>query len=172
MSTEPAGEQAAELPITQAEFSPTALPARGRTGNPPAYPIPRINRQVTELSDGKPVKVFSEKATTAFRKRELEIWRAEWKKPQALVWEREPWRWQRIALYCRLTAVVEAEPDANAALISRQRELAIEHGLTPDGMKVNGWAIAADELAEQRSRKASTAKKTAPPARRLRAQQS
>lgn len=164
-------ESAGELPITAGEFSPTALPARGRTGNPPAFSLPKIVRFVMDRgAEGKSVKVASDRASDAFRKRELEIWRGEWKKPQAVAWEREPWRWERIALYCRLTAVIEAEPESNAALISRQRELAIEHGLTPDGMKANGWAIAPDQLAQQRARKATAPKavQAEPTQRRLR----
>ena len=158
-----AGEsQDSELPITSAEFDPMRLPARGRPGNPPAFPIPKLVRFVMDRSgDGKPVKVSSDGASDAFRKRELEIWRAQWKKPIAFLWEREPWRWDRVAMYCRLTAVIEAEPDSNASLISRQREIANEQGLTPDGMIANGCAVAPDELAAQRAKKAA-------PTRRLR----
>ena len=142
----------------------TALPSEGYRGRAPAFPLPKIGRGLT--ADGRPDAA----AATAFRKRELEIWRAQWKKPQAAAWAQESWRWDRIALYCRWTAVIEAEPDKNASLIARQREVAIEHGLTPDGMKANGWAIAANQVAQQAEKKNAgpAAKKTAPQ-RRLRA---
>jgi hypothetical protein len=171
-STSAAEQTPPELAITSNEFNPMALNPRGRAGNPPAYPLPKIVRFIVAKDEkGKPVKVADPGVSSEFRKRELDIWRDEWKKPQALAWEREPWRWSRIALYCRITAVIEAEPDSNASLVSRQRELAIEHGLTPDGMRANGWAVAPDQLAEQRAKNAAKkapAKKAAAPVRRLR----
>lgn len=160
----------ADAAVTHNEFSPTALPAQGRSGNPPAFPLPKITRSVLDHGgDGKPVKVASDRASAAFRKRELEIWRAVWKTPQAFAWEREPWRWPTIGEFCRLKAIVEAEPESNASLVARLREYRIEIGLTPDGLKMNGWAIAADQLAAQRAKKATAPKKVAAaPQRRLR----
>lgn len=170
----PAAATSGESPtaITTTEFNPLALPASGRTARPPAFPLPKIVRHVVMVGpDGKPTKVPDGPAGTAFRKRELEVWRQLWKTPQALAWEREPWRWMTVAKYCRVMVTTEAEPDASAALLSRERELRTECGLSPDGLRMNGWAIAADQLAAKRSAKKNAArpapKKTAP-VRRLR----
>ncbi|TQK73374.1 hypothetical protein [Nocardioides sp. SLBN-35] len=170
-----ASEESADAPassaITTAEFNPLALPASGRGGRAPAFPLPKIVRFGFEVVDGKSVKVADRGIGDAFRKRELELWRELWKTPQALAWEREPWRWPTVAKYCRIMASTEAEPDASAALLSRERELRNECGLSPDGLRMNGWAIAPDQLAAKRSERAASkpaaVKKTAP-VRRLR----
>lgn len=160
----------AALPVTESEFNPMALPARGRTGRAPAFPLPKIVRMIPVLlDDGKKGKQADTTASNQFRKRELQIWGELWKTPQAVAWERDPWRWPTIARYARICTTTELEPDASAALLSRERELRIEIGLTPDGLKVNGWAIAPDQLAEKRAEKKTTAAAQKPaPVRRLR----
>lgn len=143
----------AESAITSNEFDPMALPARGRTGRAPAFPLP--------------VGVIEKAA----RSRELELWAELWKTPQALWWERNPWLWLTVAKYCRVMVATESAPAASAALLSRERELRNECALSPDGLKMNGLAIAPDQLAERRAAKKSTAaaEKTSPaPVRRLR----
>lgn len=157
--------------ITTAEFNPLALPAAGRGGRAPAFPLPKIERFSTEVIDGKQVRKVDATVGNGFRKRELELWRELWKTPQALAWEREPWRWPTVAKYCRIMASTEAEPDASAALLSRERELRNECGLSPDGLRMNGWAIAPDQLAAKRSTRAAAAAAApakAAPVRRLR----
>ncbi len=159
-----------ESAVSTSEFNPLALPAGGRKGSPPAFPLPRTTRFAVSMLDGKPTRMPDAKATSAFRKRELELWREVWKTPQALAWERDAWRWPTIAKFCRIAASTEIEPDASAALLSRERELRTEVGLTPDGLRMNGWAIAPDQLAAKRSQRAAT-KSTEPaaaPVRRLR----
>jgi len=157
------------LPITESDFNPMALPARGRKGRTPAFPLPKIVRFIAGLNDsGKSIKLPDTSASNAFRKRELALWGELWKTPQAVAWERETWRWPTIARYARICATTELEPDASAALLSRERELRIECGLTPDGLKLNGWAIAPDQLAEKRAEK-KTAPAAKAPQRRLRA---
>jgi hypothetical protein len=166
-----ASSGSAAASITTNEFNPMALPARGRTGRVPAFPLPKIMRFVMVPNpEGKPTREADSAVSNAFRKRELELWAQLWKTPQAVAWEREPYRWPTIAKYCRVMASTEAEPDASAALLSRERELRIECGLSPDGLKANGWAIAPDQLAEKRAAKkaAAPAKKAAAPVRRLR----
>ena len=171
-SASPTAANPAASAVTTSEFNPMALPAQGRGGNPPAYPLPKVTRYMLDRSsEGKPVKVAADAVTDAFRKREFEIWREIWKTPQAVAWERDPWRWPTIAEFCRVKAIVEAEPDANAALVSRLREYRNEIGLTPDGLRMNGWAIAPDQLAAKRADKATKApakKAAAAPVRRLR----
>ncbi len=132
----------------------TLLPSEGYKGRVPAFPLPQIKRE-------------NAVATKAFRSREIAIWRANWKSPQAAKWIKEAWRWDTIGEYCRIKASVELEAGGNAALVSRLREYRNEIGLSPDGLRMNGWAIATDEVAEQAEKKAEP--KKAPAARRLRA---
>lgn len=158
--------------ITSTDFNPMALSAAGRKGRAPAFPLPRItigSKAVDE--EGMVIEVVDKKATDDFRKRELQVWDQLWKTPQALAWEREPWRWPTIAKYARITVSTESKPDASAALLSRERELRNECGLSPDGLKQNGWVIAPDQLAEKRAAKkaaAAPAEMKATPVRRLR----
>ncbi|MCM0622705.1 hypothetical protein [Nocardioides bruguierae] len=157
-------------------YSPTALPSEGRKGVAPPFPLPRIDRFVTVATEGGKSRQPDKAGTTAFRKRELQVWREVWKTPQAVAWQRDRWRWPTIAEFCRLKVIVETEPEANAALVARLREYRNEIGLSPDGMRANGWAIAVDELEQRTAPKATSAAKSkkaaaeAPaPTRRLRA---
>jgi hypothetical protein len=157
--------------ITTNEFNPLALPAAGRKGRVPAFPLPKILRFVmVQGGDGKLSKQVDTGVSNEFRKRELEIWAALWKTPQAVAWEREPYRWPTIAKYARVMVSTESDPDASAALLAQERNLRNECGLSPDGLKQNGWAIAPDQLAQKRAaKKAAPAKKAAAaPVRRLR----
>jgi hypothetical protein len=139
----------------------TALPAAGRSGNAPAFPLPKIHRFRMEFYEGGgKAKVPDTGASSAFRKRELAVWREVWKTPQACAWELESWRWPTIAEFCRLKTVVEMEPDANAALVAQLHRFRDQVGLTPAGLKENGWAIARDEVKAKRDEKAAEPKKT------------
>lgn len=135
-------------------FSLTALPSEGFKGAVPAFPLPKTARGGVRPTD-------------SFRKRETEIWRQIWKTPQACAWKREPYRWPTIGEFCRIKAAVELDPDSNAALLSRLREYRNEIGLSPDGLRANGWGIAVDQIAKQAAKKTTPRKKTAP-TRRLR----
>lgn len=77
--------------------------------------------------------------------RELEVWAEAWRTPQAAAWAREPWRHRTVALWVR-TSVRCEEPDAGAALLAQVHRFADQIGLTPAGLKENGWAIAAADI--------------------------
>lgn len=132
-----------------------ALPSEGYRRRAPAFPLPPIPRGSTAAS-GK------------FRAREMAIWREVWKTPQAAAWSMDPWRWPTVGEFCRTKAAVELDPDSNAALVSRLREYRNEIGLSPDGLKMNGWAIAVNQIAQQAAKKTAAKKATAKPTRRLR----
>ncbi|WP_181312478.1 hypothetical protein [Nocardioides campestrisoli] len=147
----------------QRGFSLTALPTEGHRGRAPAFPLPATKRSGP---DG-----VNQAATKAFRAREIAIWREVWKTPQAAAWAQpgEAWRWPTVAEFCRIKAAVELDPDSNAALLSRLREYRNEIGLSPDGLRANGWKISTDDLAAKKAAKKATAPaKKAAPARRLR----
>lgn len=115
-------------------ISLTALPSEGYQGEAPEFPLPN---------------------QTA---RETEIWADVWATPQACAWSLERWRWQTIAEFVRLKALCESDP--NASLIAQLHRYRDQIGLTPAGLKENGWAIARDETAPKREQQAAPPKRT------------
>lgn len=113
-------------------FKLAALPSEGYGGEAPEFPLgPSATDDLTAS-------------------REAAIWVEAWTTPQACAWSMEPWRWPVVAEYCRLKAVVELSPAANAALVTQLHRYRDQIGLTPAGLKENGWAIARDETAAKR----------------------
>lgn len=150
----------------QRGYTLTALPAGGYEGKVPEFPLPRIVRWNEFYEDGKKRRETDDGATEGFRERELEVWAEAWRTPQACAWSLESWRWPTVAEFCRLKTIVEMEPDANAALVAQLHRFRDQIGLTPAGLKENGWAIAADEVGAKARTKATEAPKRE---RRLRA---
>jgi len=109
------------------------LPAEGRKGRAPKWPLP-------DQSD-----------------REAELWRHEWRRPQAIMWERNGQE-HEVALYVRRAAAAE-DIDAPVTLCQLVRQLQETLGLSLPGMHRNRWKIAADEVAGKRDTpKTSSAK--------------
>lgn len=104
----------------------TTLPAEGYKGRAPKFPLPDHT------------------------KREAEVWRAAWRTPQAAAWAKEPWRHRTVALWVRWSVRME-EPDASAALGNVVVRFADQIGMTPAGLKENGWTISSDEVSQKRS---------------------
>ena len=78
--------------------------------------------------------------------REGVVWAGGWRTPQAAQWIRESWRWRSIAMYVRWMVRAE-DPEATAATITAAQRLADQIGMTPAGLKENGWLIVADDAA-------------------------
>lgn len=114
----------------------TALPGAGYDGEVPEFPLPPAV------------------AVDAIAERELAIWELHWRTPQACAWSLEPWRWETVAEFCRIKAIVELAPDASAALVDKLRMYRDQIGMTPAGLRENGWAIVHDEVTERRDTKA------------------
>jgi hypothetical protein len=95
------------------------LPASGRKGDPPAFPLNRPT------------------------KRELALWAQEWTRPQAIMWEANGQELE-VALYIR--SLVAAEKSKATAgqrtLILRQQEYL---GLSQPGLARNHWIIDAGQ---------------------------
>lgn len=150
------------------------LPAKGRTGRTPKWPMPdspRLTARVGlerelidqleqhELDEGKLTSNEATKLARATQRlaileeelkvtRELEtsVWREIWRTPQACEWERL--RWTRgVAQYVRHKVAGECG-NLEEAKEARLRENQL--GLTPTGMKSLMWVIAADEIQEKR----------------------
>jgi len=115
-------------------FKLTALPAEGYDGPVPTFPLP-------QASD-----------------RELEVWSALWRTPQACAWSMpsESWRVRTVALYTR-TVVRCEDPDAGAALLSQLHRFADQIGMTTAGLAEMGWKVAVDEVAGKREEQAPAA---------------
>lgn len=122
----------------------TSLPAEGYSGEVPQFPLPRP------------------------KVREKKLWALIWTYPQAAAWSREPWRWETIAMYVRWKVRAESQL-ATAADATAVHRFGDQIGLTPAGLRENGWVIATDEVAAARTqRDPAPAETSAPPQRRLR----
>ncbi len=75
--------------------------------------------------------------------REVEVWREAWRSPQAVAWVSEPWRWRTVAMWVRWSVQMEL-PEASASLGNVVVRLADQIGMTPAGLKENGWQIVAE----------------------------
>lgn len=113
-------------------FKLTALPSEGYQGEVPEFPLPDVSE------------------------RELTVWESLWRTPQACAWSMQSWRWLNVADLVRLQVRGEAH-DAPVNIATVVRQLRADLGLTPAGLKENGWAIATDEVAAKRDAHAETA---------------
>ena len=127
----------------------TALPAEGFRGEVPEFPLMKVTVFDEYYEDKQRVKVPDEGATESRWEREVELWEWAWSTPQACAWANERWRWHSVAMWVRTSALCESA-DATAADKNSLHRFADQIGMTPAGLKENGWAIAADELAGKR----------------------
>jgi hypothetical protein len=93
----------------------TVLPAAGREGEAPPWPLARPN------------------------KFERETWEREWRRPQAVMWERLGWEVQ-VAIYVR-TMRQATTAKASAGTMTNLLRQMVNLGLTEDGMARNQWKI-------------------------------
>lgn len=113
----------------------TVLPAEGREGEAPEWP----------LAEQTP--------------REVELWERLWRMPQALMWERFGQELE-VALYVR--RLTEAElMDSRVNLSTLVRQMADSLGLTTPGMRANRWRIAAEEQARPAATRKPAARSSA-----------
>jgi hypothetical protein len=167
---------------------PLRLPAEGRKGEPPAWPLSPdrgaeaelrvLNEEIDDLSlvaqgDGAEARAAERKlfnrrirveTLTARMEEQAELesslWAQLWATPQAVAWDRLGYT-RVVARYVRLLIAAE-RLDKNALAESRQLEDRL--GLTPKAMRMLLWEIVSDEVAEKR-----TAKKTTAARRRMKA---
>lgn len=137
MGTDSKPRARAGRPITAASEKLSGfrtLPAEGYKGRAPKWPLPESSE------------------------RELERWRQVWRTPQAAAWAlaSERWRWHNVAMYVRWSVRAE-DADASAAVATTARQFMDEIGLTTAGLRMNGWRVAADELADRAAAKPAPA---------------
>lgn len=128
-----------------------ALPNEGREGDPPLiWPLGNPAVYIDVIVNGKPSKELDLEATEVRREAEQSLWAEVWSYPQACAWELERWRWNIVALWVR-TFLVCAGPEAKAADKASLHRFGDQLGLTPAGLKENGWAIQRSEIDMKRS---------------------
>lgn len=152
----------------------TRLPAGGRRKPAPKWPLPdnpRLAARVdmaaevieeleekditegklsrtdrTKLTRARERLVIAEVERDAVLAAEKELWRALWKTPQAVEWDRFMWT-RGVALYARHQAAAECG-SLDDSKEARQRADAL--GLTPKGLRDRMWVIDHDEVGEKR----------------------
>ena len=136
-----------------------ALPAEGFQGDPPEFPLPRRLVWLVYFVEKQRIRELDEAATAQVNARELELWEWAWRTPQAAAWAKpsESWRLHTVAMWVRTYVICEGS-EATAADKSALHRFADQIGLTPAGLKENGWAIARDELAEEAAKRSQMAK--------------
>lgn len=128
----------------------SALPSEGYKGDVPDFPLDPIVLFSEHFEDGAKVREADPEASADFHSREGLVWVEAWRTPQGAAWARESWRWPVIAEYCRLKVAVELDPASNAALVGQLHRYREQIGLTPAGLRLNGWQVARDEVSERR----------------------
>lgn len=88
--------------------------------------------------------------------REAAVWVDLWTTPQAIAWAAEPWRWRIIAMYVRLSVACEGTlgedgilMQASAAHVAQAHRFADQIGLTPAGLKENGWSVGSTVMEDE-----------------------
>lgn len=137
-----------------------ALPSEGYKGPIPDFPLDPIVLFNEHFEDGKKVREADEAASADFHSREGVVWCEAWRSPQGAAWAVESWRWPVIAEYCRLKVAVELDPGANAALVGQLHRYREQIGLTPAGLRLNGWQVARDEVGARRDDSAAEPEKS------------
>jgi hypothetical protein len=124
----------------------TALPPAGFDGEVPEFPLSRRAVYRWEFEDKRKFQVLDSEATQDIADRESELWAWAWTTPQACAWSLESWRWPVVAMWVRTFVICESS-EATAADKGALHRFADQIGMTPAGLKENGWKIA-DPVAE------------------------
>lgn len=120
----PAPKDPANRRRRNAAVGKTLLPAGGRQGDAPVWPI--ANRS------------------------EPDVWAELWATPQATAWEAQGWT-RVVARYALLVESTEdAENPASAAILAEVRQMEDRLGLNPKAMRSLLWEVTSDELSEKR----------------------
>lgn len=109
------------------------LPAKGRPGDPPAWPLAMCSGAA------------------------LELWAQLWATPQAVAWERHGWT----RVVARYVLCALAAEELNKDAMSEARQLEDRLGLTPKAMRMLMWQVAPDEVGEKRAENDAAPVKTA-----------
>lgn len=112
----------------------------------PPFPLPPAVVFDEFWEDKRLVREPDEGASEGRREREADLWAWAWRTPQACAWALEPWRWHSVAMWVRTSALCESS-SATAADKNSLHRFADQIGLTPAGLRENGWRIGPAEPA-------------------------
>lgn len=120
-----------------------ALPANGYRRRPPKFPLAPY-MVMRDGADGLPER--DEAASQRWNDREAAVWRGLWRLPQGCAWSMPQYAYLQhsLALYVRQFVLCETS-EARAADRTTLCRYADAVGLTPQGLRINGWRIVADE---------------------------
>lgn len=154
------------------------LPSEGRKAKAPAWPLPTMAVQARaserllamyedvdlfelEESERKRIEkslrdaeLFVARAAERDR-REAVLWSREWKRPQAVEWEKAG-QVDEVALYVRRLAEAEAV-NSTVALSTLIRQMREDLGISKTGMARMHWRIAPDEVKAKREQNTAPA---------------
>jgi hypothetical protein len=148
------------------------LPAAGRDGPAPEWPLTGATAHILPLTPSWISQVEDEEqkqrlldqieseASVLFS-REVELWKREWRRPQAVEWERNGQELE-VALYVRALVAAEA-PDAKVTLRTLVKQQQEALGISLPGLARNNWKIGevAPAAAAGRSTSATKSSKSA-----------
>lgn len=121
----PAPKDPASRRRRNAAVGKTVLPAGGRVGDVPEWPIVEVD--------------------------EPSVWKSLWRLPQAAAWERDHMH-MVLADYAILRARLYGEDAPSASLLAEKRNQETVLGLNPKAMRSLLWEVAtSDEVAEKRT---------------------
>lgn len=80
------------------------------------------------------------------------VWAGLWTTPQACAWSVEQWRVPVVADLVKYIVRLD-DPEAPASFATSVRQLRDDLGLSSQGLRLNGWAIAVDEVAKKAAEK-------------------
>lgn len=123
-----------------------ALPAAGYKRPHPKFPLPRYEVWNTWKDDDGLHRELDERASDQWDAREREVWNELWRYPQGFAWSRPQYKYLQhiVALYVRQYVLCETS-EAKAADRTTLCRYADSIGLTPQGLRLNGWSIVPDE---------------------------
>lgn len=122
-----------------------ALPARGYRHKHPKFPLLPYVVMVEWSDETGRHREKDVDASERWNRREAEVWDALWHLPQGFAWSRPQYKYLQhsVALYVRQYVLCESS-DARAADRTTLCRYADVIGLTPQGLRINGWRIIAD----------------------------
>ena len=124
-----------------------ALPAAGYRRRHPKFPLlPYVVMVEYQDEDGRHREKDVD-ASERWNRRESEVWDELWHLPQGFAWSRPQYKYLQhsVALYVRQYVLCESS-GARAADRTTLCRYADVIGLTPQGLRINGWRIVADEV--------------------------
>jgi hypothetical protein len=130
-----------------------ALPAAGYKRRSPSFPLPKLVLWDVWKDEEGTHRERDESGSQIRNDREIEVWRQLWKLPQGFAWSRPQYKYLQVTLaqYVRQYVLCE-QPEAKAADRTALCRFADTIGLTPQGLRINGWKIVVDEPKKRQSK--------------------